>query len=222
MTVDMNDIDNTLPVLYSFRRCPYAMRARMAIRYSQTTVELREIKLSSKPAHMLAVSPKGTVPVLILPDGGILEESLDIIDWALSRYDPQDWSLRENYRLRAVAGELIQANDLVFKQQLDRYKYANRHPEHPATYYRDQALAYLYRLDRHLQQNRYLLSDHISIADIAIVPFIRQFAYVDITWFQQSDFKQLQSWLQGLIESPLFMDIMEKYPLWDGENALFF
>jgi len=198
------------------------MRARMAIKYSEIVVELREVKLSSKPQSLLDISAKGTVPVLQLPGNGILEESIDIIHWALSRHDPQDWSLRKVDTLRTRAMELIGENDQVFKKHLDHYKYSDRYPEWPAEHYRNQGMEYLLQLERHLEQNRYLITDHISIADISIFPFIRQFAFVDKTWFAQTDLSRLQSWLQELINSALFNSIMDKYPVWDKDNAVIF
>jgi glutathione S-transferase len=198
------------------------MRARMAIKYSQTVVELREVKLSSKPQSMLNISPKGTVPVLQLPDNSVLEESIDIIHWALSRSDPQDWSLSGVNTLRNRALDLIWKNDQVFKQHLDQYKYADRYPEWPAEHYRQQGMEYLQQLERHLQHSRYLMTDHISIADISIFPFIRQFAHVDKAWFEQTDLPGLQSWLQEFIDSALFNSIMDKYPPWDNNDAVIF
>jgi glutathione S-transferase len=198
------------------------MRARMAIKYSQTVVQLREVKLSSKPQSMLDISPKGTVPVLQLPDNSILEESIDIIHWALSKYDPQDWSLCKVNTLRTRAMELILENDQVFKKHLDHYKYSDRYPEWPAEHYRNQGMEYLLQLERYLDQSRYLITDHISIADISIFPFIRQFAFVDKAWFEQTDLPRLKSWLQEFINSGLFISIMDKYPVWDKENAVIF
>ncbi len=214
----MHNPEQPLPILYSFRRCPYAIRARMALKYSQTNVVLREVKLSSKPENMLAISPKGTVPVLQLPDNIILEESMDIIHWALSHQDPEDWLLRQNDGLRSKALTLISDNDQHFKKQLDLYKYADRHPERPATYYRQTAMAFLQQLEGYLLQNNYLINKHISIADIAIFPFIRQFAFVDKDWFDQSKLPGLQTWLQQFIDSELFASCMEKHPPWTSEQ----
>ncbi len=218
----MNSIEKPLPILYSFRRCPYAMRARMAIKYSQAVVELREVKLSAKPHNLLEISPKGTVPVLQLEDSTVLEESIDIIHWALSGYDPQDWSLSKEDTLRSRAMELVWVNDHTFKPHLDHYKYSDRYPEWPAIHYRQQGMEFLQLLESHLQQNRHLLTDHISIADISIFPFVRQFAYVDKEWFESTNLPRLQSWLHKFIDSSLFKMIMEKYPPWDENNAVIF
>ena len=206
-----------LPILYSFRRCPYAIRARMAIKYSGIAVELREVVLSSKPEQMLAASPKGTVPVLILPDGSIIDESVDIIHWALSINDPENWR-PENDGLLQQSIDLISMNDDSFKDNLDHYKYANRYPEFPAEQYRDQAETFLQQLEILLEKNNYLFDEQTTIADIAIFPFIRQFAFVDKNWFDQSPYKNLQSWLEKMLGMELFTEIMNKYPQWDSKS----
>jgi len=168
-----------LPILYSYRRCPYAMRARMALHYAQVQVEIREISFGNKPKHMLEVSPKGTVPVLVLTDGQVIDESLDVMRWALAQRDSEDWLLQKNPELQANAFALIAENDGAFKQALDHYKYAVRFPENPPEFYRTQGEAFLQKLELSLDQNHYLLGQHQSIADIAIFPFIRQFSSVD-------------------------------------------
>ncbi len=206
-----------LPILYSFRRCPYAIRARLAIKYSATGVELREVVLADKPAEMLSASPKGTVPVLILSDGSILDESLDIIHWALSINNPENW-LPENSYLLQKANELITTNDEVFKIHLDHYKYACRFPEFSAEYYRTQGEEFLQDLENLLEKSRCLLADHITLADIAIFPFIRQFVFVDKDWFDQSQYTNLNLWLNNMLEMKLFKDIMKKYPQWVPGN----
>ncbi|MFJ7312141.1 glutathione S-transferase [Pseudomonas sp. NPDC098747] len=191
--------------LYSFRRCPYAMRARMALRYSGVPVNIVEISLKAKPAEMLAISPKGTVPVLDA-DGRVIDESLEIMRWALAQNDPQDWLLGGDPRI----AELIDANDQVFKVHLNRYKYAERYPEQPMELYRAEGAVFLHRLDELLQGRDYLLTDHASLADVALLPFIRQFAHVDREWFAQTPYVRLQAWLQHFLESDLFTSIMKK------------
>jgi glutathione S-transferase len=211
-----------LPVLYSFRRCPYAMRARMVISYSCTTVELREVALRDMPATLMACSPKGTVPVLVLPDDRVLEESRDIIDWALTLHDPEQWLPADN-RMRAEANSLIDVNDFSFKEQLDRYKYAERYPEHPADYYRTAGEAFLSQLEQQLTRHAFLLCERITVADISIFPFIRQFAHVDKAWFDAAPYPGLQRWLQGHLASSLFTGVMEKYPQWqEGDETRLF
>ncbi|MEN5044303.1 glutathione S-transferase [Pseudomonas koreensis] len=191
--------------LYSFRRCPYAMRARMALRYSGVPVEIVEVSLKAKPAAMLAISPKGTVPVLDA-NGQVIDESLEIMRWALAQNDPDDWLLGGDSR---IAG-LIEANDQGFKVHLNRYKYAERYPEQPMEVYRAEGALFLQQLDKLLRDRDYLLSDHLSLADVALLPFVRQFAHVDREWFAQTPYVRLQAWLQGFLESELFTAIMKK------------
>ncbi|PKG38366.1 glutathione S-transferase [Psychromonas sp. Urea-02u-13] len=196
--------------LYSFRRCPYAMRARLAIAYSGQSVQLREIILKEKPAEMLALSSKGTVPVLALQSDEVLDESLDIMGWALSLNDPDQWLSGNIHAMLA----LIDENDFEFKGWLDRYKYADRFPEYEESYYREQCEDFLIQLEQRLANSDYLFSEKLSLADIAIFPFIRQFAAVDQTWFQQAPYPHLQKWLDSLINASLFKSIMQKYPTW--------
>ncbi|MCG6200953.1 glutathione S-transferase [Psychromonas antarctica] len=197
-------------LFYSFRRCPYAMRARLAIAYSQQLVELREISLKAKPQTMLAVSAKGTVPVLQLADGTVLDESLDIMAWALEGSDPDGW-LQGNL---SEMLSLIDENDFEFKGWLDKYKYADRYPEHSPLYYRDNAEEFLTQLEHQLRNNAYLFGDRISLADMAILPFIRQFSAVDKAWFSQAPYPRIKIWLANFIDSTLFQSIMKEYPTW--------
>lgn len=202
------------PILYSFRRCPYAIRARMALQYSGVDVELREVVLSQKPESMLSYSPKGTVPVLVLADATVIDESRDIILWALAVNDPDQWLLENNKEFLGVAETLIDENDSSFKQSLDNYKYNERCLEHPADYYRAKGQAFLEKLEARLSVSKYLMSDRLSVADIAIFPFVRQFAFVDKVWFFQTPYKNLQIWLDDILQSALFEKIMRKYPPW--------
>jgi glutathione S-transferase len=197
-----------LPILYSYRRCPYAMRARMALSYAGIPVETREISLKDKPAHMLQVSAKGTVPVLVLANGQVIDQSLEIMRWALQQHDVDGWLSADPQH----AALLMAENDGSFKQNLDRYKYAVRFPEHAAEDYRQQGELFLDKLEQQLQQTSFLLSNKISLADIAIFPFIRQFSAVDADWFESSDYIKLKSWLQCMVESDLFQGVMVKYP----------
>ena len=203
-----------LPILYSFRRCPYAIRARMALRYAGVQVELREILLREKPPQMLAVSNKGTVPVLVLPDGSVLDESYDVMRWALNHHDPDHWC---EAALAAEANALIDQNDHSFKAYLDRYKYADRYPEHPMEYYRSQAEGFLQILEAQLTTTQFLLGEKISIADVAIFPFIRQFAFVDKDWFDCAPYPNLRAWLDNFLESEAFLSVMEKHVVWSEE-----
>jgi glutathione S-transferase len=206
------------PILYSFRRCPYAMRARMSLVYSQQTVELREVVLKSKPADLLAISPKGTVPVLLCEDGRVIDESLEIMHWALDRADPDAW-LKD----KAEQMVLIKHNDEQFKPLLDRYKYADRFPKFSEQYHREQCLGFLSTLDEQLKNHTFLFGDQIRLADIAIFPFIRQFAHVDLTWFEASQWQALKRWLNYFKASDLFTRSMSKYPAWkNGDLPLQF
>jgi len=208
-----------LPVLYSFRRCPYAIRARMALKYTNTPVELREVVLREMPEALLACSPKATVPVLVLHHGRVLEESREIIYWALSRHDPDGWLPGDAMHL-ALANQLIDENDFSFKACLDRYKYAERYPAHPAVYYRAQGESFLQQLDARLGGTGWLAGERMTVADIAIFPFIRQFAQVDRGWFDQTPYRRVQGWLQGFEEAELFTGVMQKYPRWQAGDAV--
>lgn len=208
-----------LPILYSFRRCPYAIRARLAIKVSNVQVELREVLLSDKPQEMLACSAKATVPVLQLSDGMVIDESLDIMQWALTQHDPQHW-LPDNPIRRGEVNRLIDMNDTEFKHHLDHYKYSDRFPEQSMLSYRKQAEEFLLQLDKILQQQPYLTGCTISLADIALLPFIRQFANVDKTWFYQTSYKKLQTWLDHLLATTLFNDVMKKYPRWQAGDVV--
>jgi glutathione S-transferase len=203
---------SNLPVLYSFRRCPYAIRARLAIKVAGVAVALREVVLRDKPAALVAASPKATVPVLQLPDGRVLEQSLDIMHWALAMHDPRGW-LRADERDDVQA--LIALNDGPFKQALDRYKYAPRHPQHPAQVYRDEAVALMLApLNARIARHRFLLRDTPSLADMAIVPFVRQFAAVDASWFDGAPFAPLRAWMRDLATAPLFDAVMTRFDAW--------
>ena len=195
------------PILYSFRRCPYAMRARMALRIGGASYEHREVVLRDKPAEMLEVSPKGTVPVLVAGPGEVIEESRDIMRWALVRSDPEGWLKRDD-------PELVETNDGPFKHHLDRYKYATRYDDVDPAQHRRAALEILCTLDERLSRSAYLRGETRGFADIAIFPFIRQFANADREWFDGQALPHLQTWLAGLIDSDLIAGIMAKHPQW--------
>jgi glutathione S-transferase len=195
-----------LPLLYSFRRCPYAVRARLALLASETECILREVKLSAKPVEMLAASPKATVPVLVLPDGNVIEQSLDIISWSLARHDPRGWLDHQDTRL-------IDANDGPFKYHLDRAKYPDRHGG-DAHQHRAACLALLRPLEERLAATRYLCGDAMSLTDAAIVPFVRQFAAIDRVWFNAQPVPQVRRWLDDIVASDLFDAAMIRLPPW--------
>ncbi|QZD96038.1 glutathione S-transferase [Qipengyuania gelatinilytica] len=198
------------PVLYSFRRCPYAMRARMALSISGASYEHREVVLRDKPPQMLEVSPKGTVPVLVTEDGAVLEESLDIMRWALGRNDPEGWLERDD-------SELLAANDGPFKHHLDRYKYSTRYDDVDPEEHGQKALDHLRRLEERLATSRYLGGEKRGFVDIATFPFVRQFANADREWFDAQDLPNLQRWLGELVNSDLFTGIMTKHDQWKAD-----
>jgi glutathione S-transferase len=209
-----------LPILYSFRRCPYAMRARLALLYSGVAVELREVVLRDKPVEMTKLLDQATVPILLLADGTVIDESWDIILWALRQNDPDMW-LGENESNLFDSEMLLEMNDFSFKADLDHYKYADRYPEHTQEYYRAQGEEFLQELEETLTGSRFLLGENISAADIAIFPFIRQFAFVDKPWFDQASYPNLQIWLQGFLDASLFESIMVKLPAWKQGDEVF-
>ncbi len=210
-----------LPIMYSFRRCPYAMRARLAIFATGQTVLLREVVLRDKPQEMLDISPKATVPVLQLPSREVIDESLDIMKWALERNDPAGW-LPDEQTVREMF-ELIARADGPFKKNLDRYKYGNRYPNEDTSGQRAQGLVFLTELDERIKANGQLFGPKGLLADYAIFPFVRQFANVDRQWFDDLDLSNLQGWLEGHLQSDLFMNILQKYPQWKtGDESVLF
>jgi glutathione S-transferase len=200
------------PILYSFRRCPYAMRARMALLVSGQPCELREVALRAKPVEMIEASAKATVPVLVLPDGQVIDESLDIMRWALARNDPEDW-------LGVDDPALVAENDGPFKRHLDRYKYPNRHGSDPAEH-RAMGLVFQVSLEARLAQHANLCRETRSFADIAIMPFVRQFAATDQGWFEAQPLPHLKAWLARHQESPLFLRTMLRVPPGQAGDAL--
>lgn len=213
----------TFPILYSFRRCPYAMRARLAIASSGFKVRLREVVLRDKPPEMIEISPKATVPVLVLDDGTVIDESLDIALHVLVKSDPEHLLMPEGAMLTDIM-DLISDNDGPFKTSLDHYKYPNRYEDVDAGEARDNASEYLHRLDERLRDNNgYLFGARISFADIAIFPFVRQFANVDIDWFKAQDWADLIIALENFTTSDSFLSIMQKYEKWTpGSDVVIF
>ncbi len=203
--------DAALPVLYSFRRCPYAMRARLALGVSAQAYEHREILLRNKPPEMLAASPKGTVPVLVLQGGEVIDESLDIMRWALNDHDPERWLQPERGDLNEMLG-LIEQCDGPFKQALDAYKYA-RAPDVQAAA-RARALAFVALLNERLSSTSFLFGATPALADAAIAPFVRQFAGVQPDWFARQAWSGLHRWLGRFTDSALFVEVMQKRALW--------
>jgi len=207
---------SALPILYSFRRCPYAMRARLALAVSGQTCELREVVLRNKPRGLLQASPKATVPVLVLADGQVLAQSLAIMRWALAQHDPAHW-LAPGEGTEAAMLALIDECDSRFKQALDRCKYPSHYPDTDASVARTQAVEWLQGLEGRLTRHPFLFGNHAALADMAIAPFVRQFAGIDTDWWEAQPWPHLQNWLAQWQASDLFASVMHKLPAWvDG------
>lgn len=207
-----------LPVLYSFRRCPYAMRARLGLVASQIQVELREILLRDKPEHMLALSPKGTVPVLWLPDGAVIDESLDVMLWALKKNDPQGWLQLSDLEAEQ-ARQLVAQLDGPFKHHLDRYKYSNRYDNCDPQEHLEACLLILNQWNERLSRHAFLMGDQAKYVDYALLPFVRQFRIADPAFFdQEARLVHVRRWLNNYFESSLFRAIMPKYSQWSPDD----
>lgn len=207
-----------LPVLYSFRRCPYAMRARMGLWAAGIQYELREVLLRDKPQDMLELSPKGTVPVLHLPDGAVIDESLNVMRWALAQNDPRGWLAPEN----GTAEEMmawVERCDSEFKHHLDRYKYATRYENCDPLEHRTAGETFLRDLDAQLHGLSYLFGDQPTMADIAIAPFVRQFGLTNWDWFYARPYPNLHRWLNAFIDTPPFTAVMDKFDPWQPGDA---
>lgn len=193
----------------------YAIRARLALLASGTVCIIREVKLSAKPVELLAASAKATVPVLVLTDGSVLDQSLDIMRMVLARHDPAGW-------LDLTDDDLIDANDGPFKHHLDRTKYPDRHDSDPASH-RAACLDLLRPLEERLSVTRFLCGDAMGLADAAILPFVRQFAAIDRGWFDARPLPHTRNWLDGLVNSALFDAAMVRLPPWrdGGPDTLF-
>ena len=200
------------PILYSFKRCPYAMRARMAIQLAGIKCEIREVRLNNKPDHMLEVSPKGTVPVLVLEDK-VIDESNDIINWVLN--DHKIFEVNLNHEQSNLTKDLIKLFDEKFKFHLDRYKYATRYENSDKEHHRSKCLEMLVSLEKIVHDSNWIFGDNISKLDISIFPFIRQFRIANPEWFDsQEDINKIKKMLMSFLESELFRDIMHVYDVW--------
>ena len=212
----INAEDHQLAILYSLRNCPYAMRARIAILKSQQTIMLRDVVLSNKPDEMIAASPKATVPILVLNDGRVIDESLDVMLWALKEADPDNLLHRasndENRLAEMLA--LIHTFDDEFKVFLEKYKCAKRYKESNILDCRLACELYIQELEDRLSSHLFLISNQESLADIALLPFIRQFARVERQWYLQSPYPSVKQWLKNYLQSSMFTKVMAKYPLW--------
>ena len=215
MTAEPAPQTDRTPILYSFRRCPYAMRARMALAVSDTPVRLREVVLRDKPEEMVAASPKATVPVLI--DGGaVIDESLGVMRWALDKRDPEGWLASAD-----EAAALIEENDGPFKHHLDRYKYAARYEGADPEEHRAAGMAFLQTLEARLKNSPFLSGERRGFGDIAIFPFVRQFRIADNGWFDAAPIPNVRRWLETLVSSGLFTAVMKKYPAWKQSREEF-
>lgn len=202
------------PVLYSLRNCPYAMRARIAIYYAQQPVILRDVVLTNKPEAMLLASPKGTVPILVLADKQIIDESLEVMLWALKTSDPDDFLQTNNIDSLKEMLKIIALFDTDFKTCLEAYKCAKRYHEDTLIDCRQACEVYINELEQRLSRHDYFISSKASLADIALLPFIRQFARVERQWYLQSPYPKLRQWLNRYLQSPMFTQVMAKRPLW--------
>ena len=217
-----------LPVLYSLRNCPYAMRARLAIFASEQTVCLREVLLSQKPAQMLTASPKGTVPVLVLPNGEVLEQSRDIMQWAFTQSDPNNYLLHQplangKQNEAATLQQLMTQFDSEFIPRLEHYRSAKRYRDPKLLQHRTECEIYLQKLESRLTQHDLLFGEQACLADLAIMPFIRQFARVERQWYLQSPYPEVRRWLDGYLQSAMFSKVMAQFPVWkEGENETLF
>jgi glutathione S-transferase len=223
ISYDKSNKIKELPILYSLRYCPYAMRARLAIFKANQTVLLRDLVLSNKPAEMIAVSPKGTVPVLVLADETVIEESLDIMLWALRETDPNDLLYSQKDDDLSTMLSLINLFDTDFKTCLEQYKCAKRYQEDNVIECRAVCEQYIQQLEQRLEAHTFLISGKESLADIALIPFIRQFARIERQWYLQSPYPMLRQWLNRYLQSAIFTKVMAKHPLWvDEQKAILF
>ena len=201
------------PILWSFRRCPFAIRARLALVASGQRVQLREILIREKPFTFLVTSPKGTVPVLDLRDGKIIDESRDIMFWALVQNDPEGW-LNIWHRHPDMVELFFDKLDGPFKNDLDRYKYASRFDRSVARLHRDDGAQFLVTMNAMLEQTGVLSGSNLGIMDFASLPFVRQFRLTDPEWFDAQSWRHLSRWLNSFLHSKLFHEVMHKYVPW--------
>lgn len=215
-------MNQKIPILFSFRRCPYAMRARIAIKLCSLECEIREINLKLKNKEFLELSPKGTVPVLVLPDDKIIEESMDIIHWAISNNDPYNLKLK-NLEIYNKDMDLISIFDNEFKYHLDRYKYNSRYKGINKEEHKYKARDLLVNLNNSLKEKQWLNGENISISDISILPFIRQYRIADIKWFDEKlELPNINRWLDKFLNSKIFNNVMKKYKIWETTDPKIF
>ena len=213
----------SLPILYSLRQCPYAMRARLGLLLAQQSVMLRDIVMTNIPKEIFTASSKGEVPVLVLDNGTVIDESIDIMRWALNKNDPQDLLYKKNPYLIDEIQDFIHHNDNEFVDALKKYKAASRYHDDAEVEHRQQCETFIKDIEVRLSRHEYIFDDEPSLADYAILPFIRQFSRVDRKWYLQSPYPKLRKWLERHYNNPLFSKAMKKYPQWldTKENVLF-
>ncbi len=209
------------PILYGFRRCPYVIRTRMTLAYSGISYILREIELKNRPKAMLDITSKGTVPVIQFPDGRVIDNSIGIVYYALGVNDPDGWNDFQPQE-QEKARQLIIRYDTEFVPLLNKYKYFERHPEQTQEAYRENIeTVFLTDMNTVLGTQGYLMSDRISVADVAIFPLMRQFAHADKEWFFASSYTHIIRWLESFLENPVFIQVMKKHPVWqEGEEGI--
>jgi glutathione S-transferase len=209
-----------MPILYSFKRCPYAMRARMAIYLSQIVVEHREVSLKNKPKSMMEISPKGTVPVLLLENGDVIDESMDIINWCLETKSRVFKDILDDSQ-KAFTKKIIKIFDEKFKFHLDRYKYATRYKNVDAVSHRDTCLDILKTLDKNINNTKWFFSNNVNKIDISVLPFIRQFRIADPLWFDANQsIPNIQIWLENFLQSKLLNEVMINFDAWDPNDPI--
>ncbi len=210
----------TRPILYTLRQCPYAIRARLGLRLAEQEIDIRDISLKNKPTEMLAVTAKGTVPLLVLDNGDYIDESLTIMIWALNQHDPQNLLLADNSHLFTDMLTLIARNDCKYIAALKHYKADIRYHNSDVTTYRNLCRSFLDDLEARLKKHRFFMCDNPSLADYAILPFIRQFSHVERQWFRHAPYPRLQAWLEQHYQDPIFSKVMEKKPLWQPSSLI--
>ncbi len=201
------------PILYSSNNCPFCQRARMALKYSKQKVILRNVELSQLPPEALAVSSHATVPSLVISDEEFFDESWDIAKWALKQHDPENFLGKENEYLNETE-MLVEINDHSFKDDLYYYKSTDNEAEHPREYYRQRGEEFIEELNEMLEENKFLLSEYMSVADIAIFPFVYMFAMVDKPWFDKMPYGKLHAWFNFMLNSEYFKSVMHEHEIW--------
>ena len=219
--IEMSE-DNNIPILYSLQNCPYAMRARLALLLSKQPIIIRAITLKNKPQAMLDASPKGTVPVLILPDGTVIEESIDIMLWALAQNDPNNLLHPDQPDIQQGIIQLVQRTDDEFKHPLEQYRAAKRYHRDTEIQWRTQCEVFIAELEQRLTENGFFVGNTASLADYSLIPFMRQFGRVDRKWFALAPYPKVKTWLASQLQRRLYAAMMTKHPLWQEQAPICF